>query len=82
MLLGLPNSGIEPMQKVQNIAVRVVLELRKFDHITSAFLKLRWLLVAYRIQFEVLVIVFKAIKGDAPQYIIDLLSIRLSRYSL
>ena len=70
------------MQKVQNTAARVVLGLRKFDHITLAFIKLHWLPVTFRIQFKILVIVFKAIKGNAPQYIMDLLSIRTSSYSL
>ena len=82
VLFGLPYSSIAPMQKVQNTAARVVLGLRKFDHITPAFIKLHWLPVTFRIQFKILVIVFKAIKGNAPQYIMDLLSIRTSSYSL
>ena len=59
---------------VQNAAARLLTRTRKRDHITPVLASLHWLPVRYRIQFKVLLFVFKALNGQAPSYISDLLS--------
>ena len=49
LLIGLPDSTIRPLQNVQNSAVRVILGLSKFEHISSGLKKLHWLPIKYRI---------------------------------
>ena len=44
----------------------------KFDHITPALLKLHWLPIELRIEFKILLLVFKALQGKAPDYIKEL----------
>jgi len=73
LLSGLPAYLIGRLQRLQNSAARVVLNLRKYDHITPALRQLHWLPVKYRIQFKVILIVYKALHNMAPKYIKDML---------
>ena len=71
------------LQKVQNAAARVILQLSKFDHITSTFVDLHWLPIKFRVQFKLLLIVYKSLHNQALDYINDLLSLKTeSNYSL
>ena len=66
------------MQRVLNSAARVVSLVPRFDHITPVLMELHWLPVRFRIQFKILLLVFKALQGWAPQYLIDLVRPRQS----
>ena len=50
----------------------------RFDHITPVLADLHWLPVRYRIKFKILLLVFKALMGKAPQYIRDMVRPRQS----
>ncbi|XP_071959827.1 uncharacterized protein [Antedon mediterranea] len=54
-------------------ATRIITETRKFDHITPILKDLHWLPVSYRIIFKILLITFKTLNGEGPQYLRDLL---------
>ena len=45
-----------------------------YEHITPVLIKLHWLPIEFRIQFKVLLLVYKALKGIAPKYIKDQIS--------
>ena len=45
----------------------------KYDHITPVLKELHWLPIKERIQFKTLVITFKALNGQAPEYLSELL---------
>ena len=45
LLFGLSKYQLDCLQKVQNAAARVILQLSKFDHITPAFVDLNWLII-------------------------------------
>ena len=47
VLAALPRSTIEPLQRVQNAAARLVFRLRSHDHITPALAQLHWLPVQF-----------------------------------
>ena len=47
---------------------------RKHEHITSVLRELHWLPIELRIQFKILLIIFKAINGMAAMYITELLN--------
>ena len=55
---------------MQNFAARVVLGLRKFDHISQSRRSLGWLDVTEKILFNDLVLAFKCVNGLAPDYLI------------
>ena len=55
---------------VQNFAARVVLGLKKFDHISEGRTSLKWLNLS-EILFNDLVLVFKCLNGLASVYLVD-----------
>ncbi len=59
---------------MQNSAARLLTRADRFEHITPVLASLHWLPVCFRIDFKVLLITYKALKGLTPQYISDLLS--------
>ena len=74
ILYGLPDCKINWLQRVQNIAARVVSRCSKYDHITPILKSLHWLLVKMRILFKILLLAYKCLNGLAPEYMCDLLS--------
>ena len=73
LLAEAPDYIIKRLQRVQNMAARVVTGLRKYDHITEARYELHWLPVDKRIDFKILLLTYKALNGLAPGYLSDLL---------
>ena len=70
---GLPKKAIKQLQMIQNAAARVLTRTRKADHITPVLKSLHWLPVCNRIDFKILLIVYKSLNGLAPIYISELL---------
>jgi len=68
-LVGLPTHLIRRLQSVQNAAARLIFRLRRSDHITDALICLHWLRVPGRIVFKVAMQTYRALHGDAPQYL-------------
>ena len=52
VLAGLRLTTLEPLQRVQNAAARLVLSLNLRDHVKPALKQLHWLPVVYRIQYK------------------------------
>ena len=73
LLSGLPKYQLDRLQKVLNAAARVVCLVPKFNHISPHLKDLHWLPVEFRIEFKILLLVFKALNGIAPRYICDLI---------
>ena len=73
LLLGLSDKLLQRLQRIQNIAARIVTGCRKYDHITPILKELHWLPVIKRIQFKTLMITYKALNGLAPIYLTELL---------
>jgi len=71
LLYGLPQTQLSKLQRVQNIAARLICNISRFGHISPVLFELHWLPVHYKIIFKVLVITYKAINGMAPKYISD-----------
>lgn len=63
------------LQMVQNMAARLLTSTNKCEHITPALTSLHWLPVKFSLVFKILLFVFKALHGLAPQYICDLLTL-------
>ena len=73
LLDGVPDQLLDKLQRVQNVAARIVVRASRYDHITSILETLHWLPVRYRIEYKVLLMTFKALHLLAPSYIADLL---------
>ena len=73
---GLPKYQLDRLQKVQDTAARVIFQMPKFHHITPALIDLHWLPVTFRVQFKLLLFVYKSLENQSRLYIKDLLSLK------
>ena len=69
LLYGLPVQQLNRLQSIMNSSARLVTMTRKFDHTTPVLQELHWLPVNFRVQFKVLLLVFKSLHGLAPSYL-------------
>ena len=75
-------ASLRKIQKVLNASARLVCNAPRFYHITPIMRNLHWLPIRARINFEVLLLTFKALHDFAPQYLRSLISIKTSCYNL
>ncbi len=68
-----PKYQIKKLQSVQNAAARVVTKTGKYDHISQKMKDLKWLPVNHRIKYKLNLLTWKALNGQAPEYISELL---------
>lgn len=61
------------LQLVQNSAARILTRSNRRTHISPILKALHWLPVSSRINFKILVLTFRALHGQAPPYISDLI---------
>ena len=72
VLAGLPKSAIMPLQRVQNAAARLILDLRMNDHVTPALRQLHWLPVDRRVDFKLCIMMHAIHTGQCPTYSADM----------
>ena len=65
--------SIRQLQLIRNSAARVMTRTKKVAHITPVRRSFHWLPVCQRIDFKILLLVYKALTGFGPKYISDLL---------
>ena len=73
LLSGCSNKSLKTLQLIQNAAARVLTRTRKRDHISPVLASLHWLPVKSRIEFKILLLTYKALNGQAPLYLKELL---------
>ena len=82
LFYGFPNSQLAKLQKVQNATARLVCGTPRWSQMPLLY-QLHWLPVHYRIEFNIILLTFKALHHLAPDYIIDMLHVKdNSSYSL
>ena len=65
---------LKRLQFIQNCAARLINLSSKYEHsITPLLINLHWLTVPERIRFKILIITFKALHGQAPPLISNVL---------
>ena len=73
--MGTPNSVIQPLQKIQTFAPRLVLLASRHHHSTPLLEKLHWLPISERFKLKVACMCFSAINGSGPAYLSELLHV-------
>ena len=76
LLMGSSNSVIQPMQKVQNTAARLILRAPRHINCTPLLQQLHWLPVSERIKYKTACMCYNAITGSAPSYLSELLRLQ------
>ena len=75
LLIGLPSCEWDRLQRLQNVAARILKLTRRREHIRPVLYSLHWLPVRARIEFKVITMTFICLYGMAPEYVIELLDI-------
>ena len=71
--MGLPVRLIRKLQMVQNAVARLLTGGRKYHHISPTLARLHWLPIRFRIDFNVLMLTYKALNGLGPRYLVECL---------
>ena len=74
VLAGLPQSTIDPLQRVQNAAARLVAGTGTRDHITPVLRSLHWLPIKFRIIYKLCVLMHLVRVGRSPAYLSDMMT--------
>jgi hypothetical protein len=75
LLYGLPKYKIKKMQRIQNVAARILTKSNNDCNIKAILKDLHWLPVEERIRFKILLLVFRALKGNSPEYLRELFTV-------
>ncbi|KAK2897110.1 hypothetical protein Q8A73_013490 [Channa argus] len=76
LLIGIPGRSLQKLQYVQNSAARILIRVRKHQHITPVLRTLHWLPIHLRIDYKVCLLTHQCIHGNAPQYLKELLTLQ------
>lgn len=78
-LAGLPQSSLDPLQRVQNAAARLIFQLGPRDHVSPSLIQLYWLPIRYRVQFKLCLLMHNIHSGSAPAYLLNSVQAMSSR---
>jgi len=78
VLHGAPFSTIQKLQRVQNNALRIVLQAPRWSDVNLLLQTLHWLPVEQRINYKLSVLTFKTQQTSSPQYLSQHISLRTS----
>ncbi|KAK6195688.1 hypothetical protein SNE40_001062 [Patella caerulea] len=73
LLVGIPQNQLSKLQSVQNAAAKLISRSRKYDEVSPILYDLHWLKVEFRINFKIMLFVFKILSGHAPHYLSSLI---------
>ena len=76
ILVNLRDNALKPLQRIQNMAAKITLGMRKYDSSTEALRTLHWLPIKQRIKFKICLMVEKCIRNEAPEYLQNLIKVR------
>ena len=75
LYFGLLDIDVKTLQRVQNIAARLILMKTNQNSITECLRELHWLPIRAQIDFKILVLVYKCLWGNAPKYLKNLITL-------
>ena len=82
VLHGAPSGTIQKLQRVQNNAVRVVLQAPQRSHTNSLLQELHWLSVEQHITYKLALLTYKTRQSSVPGYLSRHITTRSSMRSL
>jgi hypothetical protein len=82
VLASLPAVTLAPLQRVLNVAARLILGQKPRSHIHHALRSLHWLSIQQRIEYKRCVLVHLTLASQAPNYLCSMLTPVPSRLSL
>jgi len=79
VLASLPQSTVEPLQRVQNSAARMIFNLGRHEHVTPCLIQLHWLPVCFRITYKLCILMYNIRAGKRPCYLRDIMQPTIAR---
>ena len=73
LLYGTSAINIARLQRIQNTAARLIMRSPRSDSATPLLCELHWLPIVCRVDFKLLVFIYKAMHNDAPVYLCELM---------
>ncbi len=73
LLYDIKRNQLKCLQRLQNIAARLVSLTSKYSRITPVLQDLHWLPISHRIQYKLGLFVYKILHNNAPEYLINLI---------
>lgn len=73
LLYGCPQYLLNRLQKLQNNAARLILRIRKSEHISPHLHALHWLPIEARIKYKIACLTFGAFTHTGPAYLTDMI---------
>ena len=74
IFIGVHKCDLKGLQRVQNVAARLVLGPEAPESNRDCLKSLHWLPIELRIKFKILCLVFKAVHGESPLYMREMLT--------
>ena len=65
------------LQRIQNVAAKIIVGGSKYEHVTQILRELHWLPVESRTHFKIMVLVHRAVNDTGPVYLQELVNIDL-----
>ena len=72
LLMGLAEYQINKLQRIQNMACRIICSVRKYDSISFHLKDLHWLHVREHIAYKICILMFKCFRDFTPKYLTEL----------
>ena len=82
ILVNLPQREIHKLQRIQNMAAKIVLCKSKYESSWESLWEIHWVPIHRQIQHKILTLVYKCMNGLAPDYLINLLPMHPNSQSL
>ena len=76
IFINLPYSYIHPMQRIQNQAAKFIMNKERFDSPVTTMMQLHWLPISFRCKYKMLLLVYRCMKDQAPEYLQQKLTLR------
>ena len=74
LLYGVPDNQLKRLQRILNIAARIITLSPPSCSITPILFSLHWLPIKQRINYKILLLTFRALHDSAPEYLQELLT--------
>ena len=76
VLHGTSATNLNKLQRVQNSAARIVTGSRRSEHALPILAELHWLPIKHRIQYKIVIPVFKVLTTQQPSYLANIIRFR------
>ena len=74
LLYGTYGKNLVKLQRLQNVAAKIIVGGSKYEHVTPILRELHWLPVESRIHFKIMVLVHRAVNDTGPVHLQELVN--------